>query len=54
MKKLILATCVAAFAVPGAAVAAEPWIERYPAVVRAWPAVADGHWVLTGGCLGGL
>jgi hypothetical protein len=31
----------------GAAVAAEPWLERLPAVVRARPTVADGRWVLT-------
>jgi hypothetical protein len=31
----------------GTAVAAEPWIERYPAMVRAAPAVHDGRWVLT-------
>ncbi len=31
----------------GAAIAAEPWLERYPAIVTAAPAVADGRWVLT-------
>ena len=31
----------------GAAVAAEPWIERYPAIVRAAPSQAHGRWVLT-------
>ncbi len=31
----------------GAAVAAEPWLERYPATVRAWPSVIDGRWVLS-------
>ncbi len=31
----------------GAAVAAEPWLERYPAIVRARPTVLDGRWVLS-------
>lgn len=31
----------------GAAVAAEPWLERFPATVLAMPSVADGRWVLT-------
>jgi hypothetical protein len=31
----------------GGAVAAEPWLERYPATVRAMPSVLDGRWVLT-------
>ncbi len=31
----------------GAAVAAEPWIERYPAVVHAAPSRVEGRWVLT-------
>jgi hypothetical protein len=31
----------------GRAVAAEPWIERYPATVHAAPARAGGRWVLT-------
>jgi hypothetical protein len=31
----------------GSAVAAEPWLERFPASVRAAPTVADGRWVLT-------
>ena len=31
----------------GTAVAAEPWLERYPATVYAAPSVADGRWVLT-------
>ena len=31
----------------GLAVAAEPWLERYPATVRATPSVLDGRWVLT-------
>ena len=30
----------------GGAVAAEPWLERYPATVRATPTVQDGRWVL--------
>ena len=33
----------------GIAVAAEPWLERYPATVRAMPSVIDGHWALTDG-----
>ncbi len=33
----------------GAAVAAEPWIERYPVCVVAAPARAGGRWVLTDG-----
>jgi hypothetical protein len=31
----------------GSAVAGEPWLERYPATVRAVPTVLDGRWVLT-------
>ena len=31
----------------GAEVAAAPWTERLPAIVRASPTVADGRWVLT-------
>ncbi|HWL41313.1 MAG TPA: SWIM zinc finger family protein [Ilumatobacter sp.] len=31
----------------GRAVAAEPWLERYPAIIRATPTFADGRWVLT-------
>ncbi len=31
----------------GSAVATEPWLERYPALVRAAPTVLDGRWVLT-------
>ncbi len=31
----------------GAAVAGEPWLERYPATVRGTPTVDDGAWVLT-------
>ena len=31
----------------GAAVAREPWLERYPATVLATPSVLDGRWVLT-------
>jgi hypothetical protein len=31
----------------GAAVAAEPWLERFPAIVSATPSVLDGRWVLT-------
>jgi hypothetical protein len=31
----------------GVAVAAEPWLERFPAIVRATPSVLDGRWVLT-------
>jgi len=31
----------------GAAVAAEPWIERYPVCVEAAPARSSGRWVLT-------
>ncbi len=31
----------------GAAVAAEPWLERFPATIRAMPSVAEGRWVLT-------
>ncbi len=31
----------------GLAVAAEPWLERFPAIVRAAPTPADGRWVLT-------
>jgi hypothetical protein len=31
----------------GRAVAAEPWLERFPATVLAAPSVLDGRWVLT-------
>ena len=31
----------------GAAVAEQPWLERYPATVLASPSVLDGRWVLT-------
>lgn len=31
----------------GAAVAVEPWLERFPAIVRAAPTHVDGRWVLT-------
>ena len=31
----------------GAAVAAEPWLERYPVTVDASPSILDGRWVLT-------
>lgn len=31
----------------GYAVAGEPWLERYPATVRAAPSLLDGRWVLT-------
>jgi hypothetical protein len=31
----------------GLAVAAEPWLERYPATVRATPSVLEGRWVVT-------
>ncbi|MFP5487901.1 MAG: SWIM zinc finger family protein, partial [Acidimicrobiia bacterium] len=31
----------------GAVVAAEPWLERFPATVLAAPSVIDGRWVLT-------
>lgn len=31
----------------GSAVAAEPWLERFPAMVRAAPTVMDGRWVLS-------
>lgn len=31
----------------GGAVAAEPWLERFPATVVATPSVLDGRWVLT-------
>ena len=31
----------------GAAVAEQPWLERYPATVSASPSVLDGRWVLT-------
>jgi hypothetical protein len=31
----------------GSAVASEPWIERFPAVVLAAPTVAEGRWVLS-------
>lgn len=41
------ATVVDACAAIGRAVAAEPWLERYPAIVRATPTVAAGRWVLS-------
>jgi hypothetical protein len=31
----------------GRAVAGEPWLERYPAIVRGAPAIVAGRWVLT-------
>lgn len=31
----------------GLAVASEPWLERYPASIRAAPSVLDGRWVLS-------
>ena len=31
----------------GTAVAAEPWLERFPATVHATPTVSEGRWVLT-------
>lgn len=31
----------------GAEIAAAPWTERLPAIVRAWPTVVGGRWVLT-------
>ncbi len=31
----------------GAAVAGQPWLERYPATIHAAPTVLDGRWVLT-------
>lgn len=31
----------------GEAVVREPWLERYPATVRAMPSVSDGRWVVT-------
>jgi hypothetical protein len=31
----------------GSAVAGEPWLERYPATVRAMPTIVDGRWLLT-------
>ena len=31
----------------GLAVAAEPWLERYPATVRAAPSVLEGRWVIS-------
>jgi len=31
----------------GSAVALEPWLERYPATIRAMPTTVDGRWVLT-------
>ncbi len=34
----------------GAAVAAEPWLERYPATLRGTPTISDGRWVLTDDC----
>ena len=40
-------TITAACDAIGSAVAAEPWLERYPATVRATPSVLDGRWVLT-------
>jgi hypothetical protein len=33
----------------GAALAAEPWLERYPIAVRATATVANGRWLLTDG-----
>jgi len=30
----------------GVALAAEPWLERHPLTVRAWPTLVDGRWVL--------
>jgi hypothetical protein len=33
----------------GAALAGEPWLERFPATVRAWLTVDDGRWVLSDG-----
>jgi hypothetical protein len=39
-------TIGAAIADIGHAIAAEPWLERYPAIVRAWPTVDRGRWVL--------
>jgi len=33
----------------GSAVANEPWLERYPATVRAMPTIDDGRWVLADG-----
>ena len=41
------ATVVAACAEVGRAVAAEPWIDRYPLCVRAAPARVGARWVLT-------
>jgi len=40
-------TVVSACAEIGRAVAAEPWLERFPATVTAAPALLDGRWVLT-------
>ena len=40
-------TVAAACTEIGTAVAAEPWLERHPATVRAAPSVHDGRWVLT-------
>jgi hypothetical protein len=40
-------TIAAACDAVGNAVAGEPWIERYPVLVRATPTVTDGRWVLT-------
>jgi len=31
----------------GLAVAAEPWLERFPATIRATPSVLEGRWVVT-------
>jgi hypothetical protein len=43
-----VATTVAeACAAIGRAVAAEPWLERFPAIVGAAPTVTDGAWVLS-------
>ena len=42
-----VATIVEACDEIGLAVAAEPWLERYPAIVRATPSVLDGRWVIT-------
>jgi hypothetical protein len=41
------ATLADACDVIGAAVAAEPWLERFPATVRAAPTIDDGRWALT-------
>jgi hypothetical protein len=41
------ATVVQACDEIGRAIAAEPWLERYPATVSAAPSVLDGRWVIT-------